>query len=141
MMDAAHQPTARHLLVDVANTVVGVVGRGRVVGREHHAGDDLDEEHRQGGTAERVPPGQPVGHFAVQQGALGTAQVDTLIDPTEEGVQAHTATFWSIPTRKSRYAQYRKPSSIFHSSVSRGRGGGPAMTVPVFTSNTPSCQG
>jgi len=83
VMDAAHQPAESHIVHDVGDAVVGVVGRGRVVDRQKNSRHSLHNEQEQRGRAERVPP-VALRFGAVEQVFLQFVQAEAFIQPAED---------------------------------------------------------
>src|SRR5450756_31345 len=86
MVDTAEESAAQHVLLQVADAVVRVVRGWRVVHREHHAGNNLNEEDRQRRTSQRVRPREVARHLAVEQLLLEGANVNALVEPAKDWV-------------------------------------------------------
>jgi len=83
VMDAADQPAEGHVVHDVGDAVVGVIGRGGVINRQENSRCALQNEQEQAGRAERVPP-VPFRFRAFEQVFLHFVQAEAFIQPGED---------------------------------------------------------
>src|SRR5664279_4242159 len=103
VVDATEEVSAQDMALDVANAVVGMIGRRGVVHRHDHAGHHLHEEHRQRGAAKRMPPGESPRHPAIDQLGPQGLHVDPIVNPLRDRGHAQASRFSGIPSRKSLY--------------------------------------
>src|SRR2546427_4270875 len=85
-------------LFDVADAVVRVVGRRRVVDRQKHPRDRLEEEEEERGRAEDVDPGGAPGDRLVEQSLLDGLPFEPAIQPGGEaggGGEDFNFLFWA----------------------------------------------
>ena len=128
-VQAADDAAEGEAIGDVADAVVGVLGRRHVVHRQHDAGDQLDAEQEQQDAAGDEPPADAGGQALVQQVGAAGAEAGARVEPVGEAAQRtdHSSTSTCSPSTRV-------------GSLSSGLGGGPAFTAPV-RSNTPPWQG
>jgi hypothetical protein len=80
MVDAADEPAKGDAIHDVGDTVVGVIRRGGIVNRQEDAGRSLQQEQKQAGRAERIPP-VAFRLRAVEDVGVKAVQAETLVQP------------------------------------------------------------
>ena len=80
VMDAADQPAEGHIVHDVLDAVVGVIGRGGVIDGQEDARQPLQNKKEQTGRAERVPP-VAFRFGAVKQVFVHIVQAEAFIQP------------------------------------------------------------
>ena len=86
LVHGVHELAEEHVVVDVADRLVGAAGRvGAVVHRQEHPGDRLVEEREQRRRAERVGPVDPARNLAEQQPAKATRHRGALVEPVDDG--------------------------------------------------------
>ena len=85
VMEAPHERAEQHLRFDVADAVVRVVGRRRIVDCQKHPRDRLEEKDEERGRTEDVDPGRAPGNRLVEQSLLDRLQFEPAIQP---GVEA-----------------------------------------------------
>ena len=87
MMQAADQAAASDFGEDVAQAVIGVAGRGRVVKCQQRAGERLYQKEEDGDAAEDLMPAAGGRNLFVQKVADGGLDARAMIQP------AHTFSF------------------------------------------------
>ena len=100
-MQAADEGAGRHLLHDVGDGRVGVIGRGHVVQREEHARDDLREKQEQEAGTEDVREARAAGNRLVQCLVQQPADAGTPIEPVAQAT--HHASTSRVGTSWRKY--------------------------------------
>src|SRR5262249_51550586 len=117
MVQAANEPPGGRA-ADEPHTLVGVIGRGRVVKRQERAGQHLHADERQEHAAESEEPAGARRHRLVEEDLADPPHACACIEPLDES-PAH-----------NRTSTAASPASTRGSTESSGRGGGPLTTLP-----------
>src|SRR5690349_15067642 len=128
MVQPADQPAACELGENVAQAVVSLARRGRVVEGQQRAGEGLGQEQKDGHAAEDMTPAARCRNLLVEEIADGRLHAGAMVEPAHYllAEAAHVLLF-SVPSTSL-------PSSSLLPSTrdsyrSRGRGAGPATTL------------
>ena len=86
-MHGAQEPTECEVVVQGLKAVPGLTGRGHINEGQENAGDYLQDEYREGGAAENVPPaGARPRHAMERRLADNPAELQASIQPFAEGL-------------------------------------------------------
>src|SRR2546426_6038473 len=136
-MEAPHEGAEQDLRFDVANAVVGVVGSRRVVDRQEHPRDRLEEKQEERGRAEDVDPGRAPRDWLVEQCLLDRFQLEPAVQPCVKPGEHQISTCCLVPDLNSLYCTSSRPFSILTGRRSSGRGAGPPTTFPFWSNSLP----
>ena len=92
-MQAAHQPPAGDLGQDVAQAVVGIAGRGRVVEGQQRAGEGLHQKQEQRHAAEHLMPAARRRNLLVEEIADRGLDARAVIEP-DRAAAPSASCFW-----------------------------------------------
>ena len=100
VVEAAHERAECDLFFNELNTVVGMIGRRRIVQGEEHAGDGLQQEEKQRGRAEDINPAGAARDGFVQKSLFNRLQIEPAIKP---GINSRGhVTFLCLRSREER---------------------------------------
>ena len=86
-MHGTQKPTQCEVVVECLKAVPGFGGRGHINEGQENAGDYLQDEYREGGAAENVPPaGARPRHAMERRLADNPAELQASIQPFAEGL-------------------------------------------------------
>ena len=83
-MQPSHKGAEGDFLFDELNAVVGMIRRRRVIDRQKHPGQRLQQEDKKRGRAEHIDPARAAGDRLVEQCALQSFELQAAIEPLIE---------------------------------------------------------
>ena len=110
MVQPADEPAEQHLVGDVQDALVRLVGGRYVVQRQREAGHDLDDQSEHSRAAEDVEPADAARHAAVEEPVEHAADSAALVDPIEHSLDhadlLRLVGTWTAPARRRRGARF-----------------------------------
>ena len=128
VVQPAHQPAGGQFRQDVAQAVIGIARRGRVVEGQQRAREGLHHEQEHGDAAEYLVPAAGGWNLFVEELAHRTLYAGAMVHPFVDPPDAAPHDFFSAETCSLPSSSLVPFSLVWYRSS--GRGAGPDSTLP-----------